>query len=118
MPLSISDVYPPKTQPPPPPKKPKVPYEVPLSAEQFLTNAKRMAYDHRVLHPDPIDRVGHPVSVDRFMVLEFKSTAITYSAVIRSSYLDKLMYLVSWDKDRMEYNLQVFSKTDHQTYRL
>ena len=119
MPLSISDFYPPKRQPPPPPEPSKsktTPYDIPLSAEQFIATAKKIAFDHRVKHPEPLDK---DMSPDKFMFLNGDRTPAGYQVMLRSSVLgDNTVYRVAWNGDGCAYTLDVYRKDDHLEFQL
>ncbi len=116
----ISNAFRPTHQPPPPTpeffKDKTVPYDIPLSAEQFIATAKKIAFDHRVKHPEPLDK---DMSPDKFMFLNGDRTPAGYKVMLRSSILgDKTVYLVAWNGDDCAYTLDVYRKDDHQEFKL
>lgn len=102
--------------PPKIPTKPKIPYKIPMSAEEFLETAKRIACDYRVMNPTASPIKSKPITASEFMIREFKAEGQNYSAIVRWCHLDPLVYRVTWDADKMQYRLQVYTKIDQQTF--
>lgn len=103
----------PKPRPMPPTRPPKdeaQEYAVPLTAEEFLSTAKKIACEHRLKHPEPLDK---DLTIKKFMLLDYRRTPVGYRAKIRSATLDSLIYIVVWSGEAGSYNLEVYRKIDH-----